>query len=100
VVCDGVDGWYVSDAADNAVLHVDRAGRIRTVTVVASMAPFGGRPRQEVPTGLVAPPTRTLWRCSVEGGPTVVVVLRPSPGGDPLRAAARAVAPITVASNT
>ena len=52
VAWDGRDGWYVSDAAANTVLHVDRAGRIRTVAVVASMAPFGGRPVQGVPTGL------------------------------------------------
>ena len=48
------------------------------VTVVASMAPFGGRPRQEVPTGLVAPPTApcgAVRRCPGRG--------RPDRGGRP-----------------
>ena len=65
VAWDGRDGWYVSDAAANTVLHVDRAGRIRTVAVVSSMAPFGGRPAQGVPTGLARPPTAPCsWPCS------------------------------------
>jgi glucose/arabinose dehydrogenase len=105
VAWDGRDGWYVSDAAANTVLHVDRAGRIRTVDVVATMARFGGRPAQGVPTGLALPPGGTLYvalfgGASTEGGPAVVVALRPGPDGDHWaapRVAARAAAPIGVA---
>jgi hypothetical protein len=104
VAWDGDDGWYVSDAAANAVLHVDHAGRIRTVAVVASMAPFGGRPAQGVPTGLARAADGTLYvalygGAPATGGPAVVVALRPAPdGGQPPRpaAVARAVAPIGV----
>jgi hypothetical protein len=106
VAWDGHDGWYVSDAAANAVLHVDRAGRIRTVAVVASMAPFGGRPVQGVPTGLTRAPDGSLFvalfgGAPTEGGPAVVVALRPgSDGGRRAapRAAALATAPIGVVS--
>ena len=105
VVWDGGDGWYVSDGAANAVLHVDRAGRIRTVAVVASMAPFGGRPAQGVPTGLARAADGTLYvalfgGAPATGGPAVVVALRPDQAGTrPTRptAAARVVAPIGVA---
>jgi hypothetical protein len=103
VAWDGGDGWYVSDAAANAVLHVDRAGRIRTVAVVASMAPFGGRPAQGVPTGLARAADGTLYvalfgGAPATGGPAVVVALRPGPDGGRTRPAgiARAVAPIGV----
>jgi hypothetical protein len=104
VVWDGGDGWYVSDAAANAVLHVDRAGRIRTVAVVASMAPFGGRPAQGVPTGLARAADGTLYvalfgGAPATGGPAVVVALRPDQAGTrPTRPTpvARAVAPIGV----
>jgi glucose/arabinose dehydrogenase len=106
VAWDGRDGWYVSDAAANAVLHVDRAGRIRTVAVVASMGPFGGRPVQGVPTGLARAADGTLYvalfgGAPTTGGPAVVVALRPDQGGGgqarPV-AAARGVAPIGVAT--
>jgi hypothetical protein len=104
VVWDGGDGWYISDAAANAVLHVDRAGRIRTVAVLASMAPFGGRPAQGVPTGLARAADGTLYvalfgGAPATGGPAVVVALRPAPDGGRTRpaAVARAVAPIGVA---
>jgi sugar lactone lactonase YvrE len=104
VVWDGQGGWYVSDAAANAVLHVDRAGRIRTVAVLASMAPFGGRPAQGVPTGLARAADGTLYvalfgGAPATGGPAVVVALRPDPDGGRTRpaAVARAVAPIGVA---
>jgi hypothetical protein len=103
VAWDGGDGWYVSDAAANAVLHVDRAGRIRTVAVVASMAPFGGRPAQGVPTGLARAADGTLYvalfgGAPATGGPAVVVALRPGPDGGRTRPTpvARAVAPIGV----
>jgi hypothetical protein len=103
VAWDGGDGWYVSDAAANAVLHVDRAGRIRTVAVVASMAPFGGRPAQGVPTGLARAADGTVYvalfgGAPATGGPAVVVALRPDPAGGRTRptAVARAVAPIGV----
>jgi hypothetical protein len=103
VVWDGGDGWYVSDAAANAVLHVDRVGRIRTVAVLASMAPFGGRPAQGVPTGLARVADGTLYvalfgGAPATGGPAVVVALRPGPDGLPTRptAVARAAAPIGV----
>jgi hypothetical protein len=107
VVWDGHDGWYVSDAAANAVLHVDRAGRIRTVAVVADMGPLGGRPVQGVPTGLARAVDGTVYvalfgGAPAEGGPAVVVALRPDQGGGggPTRpvAAARGVAPIGVAT--
>jgi DNA-binding beta-propeller fold protein YncE len=105
VAWDGGDGWYVSDAAANAVLHVDRAGRIRTVAALASMAPFGGRPAQGVPTGLARAADGTLYvalfgGAPATGGPAVVVALRPDQAGTrPTRptAAARAIAPIGVA---
>jgi hypothetical protein len=103
VASDGGAGWYVSDAAANAVLHVDRAGRIRTVAVVASMAPFGGRPAQGVPTGLARAADGTLYvalfgGAPATGGSAVVVALRPGPDGGRTRpaAVARAVAPIGV----
>jgi hypothetical protein len=103
VVWDGGDGWYVSDAAANAVLHVDRAGRIRTVAMVASMAPFGGRTAQGVPTGLARAADGTLYvalfgGAPATGGPAVVVAVRPGPDGGRSRPArvARAVAPIGV----
>jgi hypothetical protein len=86
------------------VLHVDRAGRIRTVAVVASMAPLGGRPAQGVPTGLARAADGTLYvalfgGAPATGGPAVVVALRPGPDGLPRRprAVARAAAPIGVA---
>ena len=106
VAWDGRDGWYVSDAAANAVLRVDRAGRIRTVAVLASMAPFGGRPVQGVPTGLARAADGSLYvalfgGAPAEGGPAVVVALRPEQGvrgqARPV-AAARSVAPIGVAT--
>jgi hypothetical protein len=102
VAWDGGDGWYVSDAAANAVLHVDRAGRIRTVAVLASMAPFGGRPAQGVPTGLARAGDGTVYvalfgGAPATGGPAVVVAVRPAAGGRPHpTAVARAVAPIGV----
>jgi hypothetical protein len=104
VAWDGRDGWYVSDAAANAVLHVDRAGRTRTVAVVASMAPFGGRPAQGVPTGLARAADGTVYvalfgGAPATGGPAVVVALRPGPDGDRRAAptvAALAAAPIGV----
>jgi hypothetical protein len=105
VVWDGHDGWYVSDAAANTVLRVDRAGRIRTVAVLTSMASFGGRPVQGVPTGLARAPDNTVYvalfgGAPTEGGPAVVVALRPNHGGGQARpvAAARGVAPIGVAA--
>jgi hypothetical protein len=105
VAWDGGDGWYVSDAAANAVLHVDRSGRIRTVAVLATMAPFGGRPAQGVPTGLARADDGTLYvalfgGAPAGGGPAAVVALRPDrDGGGHTRpaAAARAIAPIGVA---
>jgi hypothetical protein len=106
VAWDGRDGWYVSDAAANAVLRVDRAGRVRTVAVLASMAPFGGRPVQGVPTGLARAADGSLYvalfgGAPAEGGPAVVVALRPEQGvrgqTRPV-AAARGVAPIGVAT--
>jgi hypothetical protein len=104
VAWDGRDGWYVSDAAANAVLHVDRAGRVSTVAVVASMAPFGGRPVQGVPTGLARAADGTVYvalfgGAPATGGPAVVVALRPGRGGRPPPVtAARGVAPIGVAT--
>jgi hypothetical protein len=105
VAWDGHDGWYVSDAAANTVLHVDRAGQIRTVAVVASMAPFGGRPVQGVPTGLARAADGTVYVAlfggsPAEGGRAVVVALRPNQGGGQARpvAAGRSVAPIGVAT--
>jgi hypothetical protein len=106
VAWDGRDGWYVSDAAANAVLHVDQAGRIRTVAVLANMAPFGGRPVQGVPTGLALAADGTVYvalfgGAPATGGPAVVVALRPDQGiGGQTRpvAAARGVAPIGVAT--
>jgi hypothetical protein len=106
VVWDGRDGWYVSDAAANAVLHVDRAGRIRTVAVVADMGPLGGRPVQGVPTGLARAADGTVYvalfgGAPAAGGQAVVVALRPDQGvGGRTRpvAAARGVAPIGVAT--
>jgi hypothetical protein len=106
VAWDGRGGWYVSDAAANTVLHVDRAGRIRTVAVLASMAPFGGRPVQGVPTGLARAADGTVYvalfgGAPAEGGPAVVVAVRPDQGvrGRPRPvAAARGVAPIGVAT--
>jgi DNA-binding beta-propeller fold protein YncE len=105
VAWDGQQGWYVSDAAANAVLHVDRTGRIRTVAVLASMAPFGGRPSQGVPTGLVRADDGTLYvalfgGAPATGGRAVVVALRPDRDGTGhTRPAvvARAAAPIGVA---
>jgi len=104
VAWDGQGGWYVSDAAANAVLHADSSGRIRTVAVLASMAPFGGRPAQGVPTGLARAADGTLYvalfgGAPATGGPAVVVALRPDPDGGRTRpaAVARAVAPIGVA---
>jgi DNA-binding beta-propeller fold protein YncE len=103
VVWDGGDGWYVSDAAANAVLHVDRAGRIRTVAVLASMARFGGRAAQGVPTGLARAADGTLYvalfgGAPASGGAAVVVALRPGPHGRLRRpdAVVGAVAPIGV----
>jgi DNA-binding beta-propeller fold protein YncE len=104
VVWDGRDGWYVSDAAANAVLHVDRAGRIRTVAVVASMAPFGGRPVQGVPTGLARATDGTVYvalfgGAPAQGGAAAVVALRPGLDGRRRTApqlAALAAAPIGV----
>jgi hypothetical protein len=101
VAWDGDDGWNVSDAAANAVLHVDRAGRIRTVAVLPSMAPFGGRPAQGVPTGLARAADGTVYvalfgGAPATGGPAVVVALRPDGGRPRPAAVARAVAPIGV----
>jgi len=103
IAWDGRNGWYVSDAAANTVLHVDRAGRIRTVAVLPSMAPFGGRPAQGVPTGLARAADGTVYvalfgGAPATGGPAVVVALRPHPDGGWTRptAVARAVAPIGV----
>jgi hypothetical protein len=107
VAWDGGDGWYVSDAAANTVLHVDRAGRIRTVAVLASMAPFGGRPAQGVPTGLARATDGTLYvalfgGAPAKGGLAVVVALRPDhAGSSPTRptAVARTIAPIGVTTS-
>jgi hypothetical protein len=103
VVWDGRDGWYVSDAAANTVLHVDRAGRIRTFAVLAHMGPFGGRPVQGVPTGLARAADGIVYVAlfggsPAVGGPGVVVSLAPGPAGGRARAsaAARATAPIGV----
>jgi hypothetical protein len=104
VAWDGRVGWYVSDAAANAVLHVDRAGRIRTLAVVADMSPFGGRPLQGVPTGLARAPDGSVkvalfGGSPAVGGPGVVVSLAPGAGvGGRAKAsaAARATAPIGV----
>jgi hypothetical protein len=106
VAWDGRDDWYVSDAAANAVLHVGRAGRIRTVAVVADMGPLGGRPVQGVPTGLARAVDGTVYvalfgGAPASGGQAVVVALRPEQGvGGRTRpvAVARGVAPIGVAT--
>jgi hypothetical protein len=86
-------------AAANTVLHVDRSGRVRTVAVLASMARFGGRPAQGVPTGVTraadgAVHVALFGGAPATGGPAVVVALRPSPAGD------RAARPATAAHAT
>jgi hypothetical protein len=104
VAWDGRAGWYVTDAAANAVLHVDRTGRIRTVAVLASMTRFVGRPAQGVPTGIARAVDATLYvalfgGAPAEGGSAVVVTLTPGPDGASRarsRAAALAAAPIAV----
>jgi hypothetical protein len=106
VAWDGRDGWYVSDAAANTVLHVDRAGRIQTVAVLATLTPFGGRSAQGVPTGLARAPDGSVkvalfGGAPTEGGPAVVVALRPGPDRGRRaapRVAALAAAPIGVVS--
>ena len=92
VAWDGRDGWYVSDAAANAVL--------------ASMAPLGGRPVQGVPTGLALAADGTVYvalfgGAPATGDPAVVVALRPRLDGGRRpapRVAALAAAPIGVAT--
>ena len=84
VVSDGGEGWYVSDAAANNVLHVDRAGKVAVVARFPSLAAsgLGDRDGQGVPTGLTLGPDRTLYialygGAPFDGPPAAVVSLAP-----------------------
>jgi hypothetical protein len=92
VVSDGGQGWYVSDAAANNVLHVDRAGEVMVVAHFPNLAAtgLGGRDGQGVPTGLTLGPDRTLYvalygGAPFDGPPAAVVSLTPDAATRPTR---------------
>jgi hypothetical protein len=99
VVSDGGDGWYVSDAAANNALHVDRAGRIAVVASFPDLAAsgLGDRHGQGVPTGMALGPDRTLYvalygGAPFDGPPAAVVSLALDVAGRPGRVRPRLVA--------
>lgn len=53
VAPDGDAGWFVTDAAANAVLRVDRGGTIEVVAAFESLEPLIGEDVDAVPTGVV-----------------------------------------------
>jgi DNA-binding beta-propeller fold protein YncE len=101
VVSDRRGGWYVSDAAANDVLHVDGAGRVRVAADVASLARFGGRPVQAVPTGLSLAPDGRVLVALLGGAPFgdgagAVIALTPASGQGQDRAELVARAPYPI----
>lgn len=53
IAADGDRGWYVTDAAANAVLHIERGGKIVVVASFASLEPITGEATDAVPTGIL-----------------------------------------------
>jgi hypothetical protein len=103
VVSDLRGGWYVSDAAANTVLHVDRGGRVQVAAVFASLRPFAGRAVQGVPTGLTRAPGGGLYVTLLGGAPFgdgagAVVALAPAAGGRLGRPVSVARVPFPVAA--
>jgi hypothetical protein len=69
VIWDGGDGWYVSDAAANALLHVSRQGTVAIAAAFPTFATFARPDQQGMPTGLSLAPT------SAPGGARVIIAL-------------------------
>ncbi len=65
------DGWYVTDAAANALLHVDAAGSIATVAVFPPRDLGGPFPTQAVPTGVAVGPDGAVYVSELTGFPFV-----------------------------
>ena len=54
IAADGDHGWYVTDAAANAVLHIERgSGEIEVVASFRSLEPITGEAADAVPTGIL-----------------------------------------------
>lgn len=53
IAADGDLGWYVTDAAANAVLHIERGSQIEIVASFANLEPITGEPHDAVPTGIL-----------------------------------------------
>ena len=53
IAADGDRGWYVTDAAANAILHIERGGQIEVVASFASLEPITGEVTDAVPTGIL-----------------------------------------------
>lgn len=65
------DGWYVTDAAANTLLHVDEAGTIATVAVFPPRSLGGPFPTQSVPTGVAVGPDGAVYVSELTGFPFV-----------------------------
>ncbi len=63
------DGWYITDAAANALLHVDSAGTLSTVAVFPPRDLGGPFPTQSVPTGVAVGPDGAVYVSELTGFP-------------------------------
>lgn len=53
ITADGDRGWYVTDAAANAVLYIERGGTIEVTASFGSLEPITGEATDAVPTGIL-----------------------------------------------
>lgn len=65
------DGWYVTDAAANALLHIDSDGSITTIAVFPPRNLGGPFPTQAVPTGIAIGPDDAVYVSEMTGFPFV-----------------------------
>jgi hypothetical protein len=99
IVSDRGDGWYVSDAAGNSVLHIGPDGEPEVVAVTPMLEPFSGRKIvQGVPTGLAMGDDGRVRVALFGGAPYgdgtgALLALTPAAGGGRAEVAVEARAP-------
>ena len=65
------DGWLVTDAGGNSLLHVANDGTVSTVAAFASRDLGGPRPTEPVPTGVAVAPNGDYYVSELTGFPFV-----------------------------